>query len=285
MEFNLDLLPEGDSGNAFHLLNEGDERFRQTLAQTLPGRSPLTVKVTLVELHHGRVMYERRRDYATLLVFQIRFQSQLQRQRYKSASVTLEFFDSDSGSPSSNSKRDPHVISIAPDRVHWLHKTSRERTTTHGASLGIRAGPEIAGAEGTVHWEAEETKPVNFKATVTGISSHSKRRYGKENAVTWTMEESSDGADGIPSFLQAAVLLRRNHDGEFLAKLRVRSKVDPRTAMKRLLPFSTGDEDKVIDPIIITPGQTQLQSNAVTGIGETDLDSMEKLPLSSYFRV
>ncbi|RYP49673.1 hypothetical protein DL768_004669 [Monosporascus sp. mg162] len=279
-ELTFDLVPEGGH-SGFHLLNVDDDDFRRVWAQTTNGSSPLSVRVKLAELHHGKIVYEEEICQATLLLFEIRFESSLQERRYKSAKVTLEFFDRDG-----KAKQDPHVVRLAPDKMHWLNKTTYDKTTSRGASLGVQAGAEVAGAEATVQWDVEYTKPKKFKATLTGKPHHSegRRPHKNENAVTWTMQENKDECDGVPSFLQTAVLLKRTYNVPFFARLRIKSNVDFATLLRRALPFTT-DQDKTIDPVVFMPGNVQVRDSSITGITEADLKHMHKLPVSSYFKV
>lgn len=280
MELRFDLVPEGGR-SAFHLPNADDEDFRRVLAQTTNASSPLNVTVRLVELHHGKMMHEQRRYHATLLLLEIRFQSSLQERRYKSANITVEFFDQ-----GGNDRRDPHVMKLAPDRMHWLNKTTYDQTTSRGASLGVQAGMGGVGADAAVHWDAEYTKPKKFKATLTGRSHHSDGRkvFRGENAVTWTMQENEDECEGVPSFLQTAVLLMRPENALFFAKLRVKSNVDFITRLRRALPFTT-DQDKIIDPVVFTPASAQVRNSSITRITEQELENMHDLPISKYFKI
>lgn len=277
-EFTVDFVPEGDA-SGFHAPNGPDEDFRRILVQTPGEVHALSMKIKLVEVHHGKMKHEWMDCQATLLVLEFRFCSRLQSHRYKSASVTLDFLDK-----AGNSKRNPSVAAMAPDRMHWLNKTTYDRTTSYGASLGAQAGIEGAGADANVHWAAEQTRPLRFKATLTGDSAPSKDTYGDENAATWTMEENKSETDGIPSFLQTAVLLKRSHPGAFVARLRVKSSVDSISALRRSLPLTT-DEDKIIDPVTFRPGEAQLQNFSVTRINKEDLEHMERLPVRQYFTV
>lgn len=138
--------------------------------------------------------------------------------------------------------------------------------------------------EAGVHWQVESTKPTKYRATLTGKNTWSPGHLGAENTAKWTFEENKDGEDGIPAFLQAAVLLRTHASRPFFAKLRVESSVDKVSAARRALPFTT-DEDKIIDHVTFTPGEQQLSYSHITGIKPSDLENMEKLPVGKYFRV
>ncbi|KAF2275929.1 uncharacterized protein EI97DRAFT_458927 [Westerdykella ornata] len=280
MDLTFDLIPEGGA-NSFHLLNDDDEVFRTIWAQTTNNEAPLSVRVKLAEVHHGRMVHESKSYEATLLVFEIRFESVLQERRYKSAQVTFEFFDKEG-----KARRDPHVVKLAPENMHWLNKTTKDKTSSRETTVGARVGPEIAGAEANTRWTVEYTEPKKFKATLAGKPHFSKGRlyHQNHNAVTWTMQENQNEQDGIPSFLQTAVLLKRSHSGPFYAKLRIKSSVDFVARLRRAFPFTT-DQDRRIDPVVFTPGSVQMRNSSITGMTDADLNHMHDLPLPNYFKV
>lgn len=279
LAFDVDLTPKGGN-NAFHVPNPEGSDFRRVFVRTPNERSPLTTRIQLVEIHHGTMMYEGEKHKATLLVLDIRFQSRVQDRRYTSARVTLEFFDA-----GKRAQRDPAVVRVVPDAMHWVHRSSFERTTRAAATLGANAGfSGVVGGEGSLSWEREDKVPLKFKATVSGSRGYSRGKAGDENAVTWAMDENQSEADGIPSFLQTAVLLRRRTDQPFIVKLRVDSTVDLVSQGLRALPLTT-DKDKVVPAIVVKPAETQIRSSAATGITQDDLAAMERLPMEKYFTV
>lgn len=279
LDFSVDLVAEGDD-NAFHMANLPGENFRRVLAQTTSEKSPLNMRIKIVEVHHGKMIHEDEECAATLLIFEFRFQSRVDGRRYQSVTVTLDFFDK-----AGTSRHDPVVVDLAPDRMHWLNKTTYDRRTKLSTSAGVSGGSTgVASADAKVAWEMEQTKPLKFKATLTGNPARSKGKVGDENAVTWTMKENGDAEDGVPSFLQTAVLLKRPYGGAFEARLHVRSDVDMVSAGLRALPVRS-DKDKLIDPVAFTPGRKQVHNNKVSGITEADLESMETIDLSKLFKV
>ncbi|KAK1252168.1 hypothetical protein MKX08_003355 [Trichoderma sp. CBMAI-0020] len=276
-DVTLDLIPEGDAGS-FHLPNAPGEGFRRVLARTPNESSPLYMRVRISEIHHGKMTYEGDHHQATLIVFEFQFLSRLHARRYQKASMTVEFQDTE------NAKRDPVVINLAPNRMHWLNKTIYKRTVQYGASLGVTGGVSIASGEANLHWDVEEEKPQKYKATLTGSPGCSKGKTGDENAVTWVMEENKGENDGIPSFLQTAVLLKRNHNRPFTIKLRVRSEVDTTSAIRRFI-LHQGDKDKGIDLVTVTPDKVQVASSNILNIKESQLQQLERVPVDTYFRV
>ncbi|GAW26178.1 putative ankyrin-3 [Rosellinia necatrix] len=75
---------------------------------------------------------------------------------------------------------------------------------------------------------------------------------GEANTVIWTLEENEDKSDGIPSFLRAAVLLRRQHNVPFSFTVKVKTNVDFVGKVKTLFGLERKDP---IDPVEIGPAQ------------------------------
>jgi hypothetical protein len=280
MDFNVNLYPEGGS-NSLHTRNPDDEEFRRLLVMTQnagAGESPLTMKVALKEMHHGKLTWGRRTFEGTLLVFHFQFKSKVSKRRYRSASITFEFFDKEG-----KSSRDPAVIKVSPstEEDRYLNRSKWTREVTKGGNIGLK--PEWVDVGAKLEWK--DTKDLKFSARLTTETHYSKGKNGDENAVTWSMEENTGQEDGIPSFLQAAVLLRRSTDEPFVAKLRVKSDVDWWSDGRRLLPITT-DVDKIIDPVTITPVTTQnLDNNEITGVTDEELQKMDKLPMDKYYKI
>lgn len=141
-EFTFELVPRGDAGK-FRIQNLPGHEFREPLYNTPNESSPLSTKIKLVEVHHGRMMHDNKPWGATLVLLELNFLSSEQGRRYKNATVMLEFFDK-----GLISQYHPAVVDLAPNRMHWLNKTTRERTTTYGANASAQgsAGPDGLGS-------------------------------------------------------------------------------------------------------------------------------------------
>ncbi|KAI1195867.1 hypothetical protein F5X97DRAFT_345266 [Nemania serpens] len=281
MEFDVGLYPEGGS-NSLHTQNPEDEQFRTILAATEKAHgSPLTMKVTITEVHHGKLRWDRRDFKGTLLLFHFQFRSKVVvGRRCKKSSVTLEFSD-----PGGDMSHYPAVFKVAPspEEDRYLNRTERERERTVWAELNMKPPwVDIGGSS-----EYKDTKPPEFSASlITDTHWSDNKSGGPQDAVTWSMEENAAQEDGVPSFLQTAVLLRRTRTKAFRVQLRVRIEVDWGSNSRGLLVFRS-DADKIIDPILLTPGTAQegVDNSYITGVTDQDLLAMESLPMSNYYTI
>ncbi|KAH9241118.1 hypothetical protein K456DRAFT_1920905 [Colletotrichum gloeosporioides 23] len=277
-EFTISLVPESDSGS-FHLPDRPDEAVQQNLINTSNQSSALSMKIKIAEVYHGHMIHDDKTFESSLILFEMWFLSSEQARRYRSISVTLEFLDQ-----AGHSRRHPTIAAMAPQKMHWLNETTYERTTRYGSNITAQFGMNIANAGTSAHWEAEATKPVHFKATLTGRATSSRNHYATENAAIWTMEENRDEKIGVPSYLQTAVFLRRGSSNPFSVRLQVRSDVDIVSGLRRTMPFTT-DVAKILDDATFDPHNTQTNGSKTTGVETSALDHMERLPVDQYFRV
>ncbi|KAJ3531936.1 hypothetical protein NM208_g8658 [Fusarium decemcellulare] len=286
-EFDFDLHPEGEHGD-FRVRNLAGEDFRTLLVDTPNASSPLSIKINLIEAHHGQMQNDQAQVVgASLIVLDMRFMSSEEGRRYKRIVVDLEFFDKESFRGGKKTDHLPIVASLAPKDRHWLNKTTREKHVQYGTTTTAGANVIPVTLEAGAHWEVDYSKSTSFKATVQGRTVRSIRYSPKENGVQWTMEENKDQDDGVPSFLRAAVLLHRTPESSsrpFLARVNVNSTVDLGSQSRRMCSFTT-DTDNCIDTVAFHPDKTQFRNHSFTGITPADLKDMGALPIHKYFRI
>ncbi|KAF5010798.1 hypothetical protein FDECE_3060 [Fusarium decemcellulare] len=286
-EFDFDLHPKGEHGD-FRVRNLDGEDFRTLLVDTPNASSPLSIKINLIEVHHGQMQNDQAQVVgASLIVLDMRFMSSEEGRRYKRIVVDLEFFDKESFRGGKKTDHLPIVASLAPKDRHWLNKTMRDKHVQYGATTTAGANVIPVTLEAGAHWEVDYSKSTSFKATVQGRTVRSIRYSPKENGVQWTMEENTDQDDGVPSFLRAAVLLHRTPESSsrpFLARVNVNSSVDLGSQSRRMCSFTT-DTDNCIDTVAFHPDKTQFRNHSFTGITTADLKDMGALPIHKYFRI
>ncbi|KAK6196842.1 hypothetical protein LQW54_011157, partial [Pestalotiopsis sp. IQ-011] len=146
---NLNEEPIDDG--EFRTRNEHNQKFRPNLVDR--GNSLFT-KVDIVGITHGK--FSKTAEYATLLVFELRFIATGGR-RFKQAAVTFQFDDAEG-----QATRDPIVHDIAPKDIFALNKTEKVQHIKLSANSGINVGIDAAGAQVGTLWEMEETRNRTF---------------------------------------------------------------------------------------------------------------------------
>ncbi|KAI4858528.1 hypothetical protein F4820DRAFT_442297 [Hypoxylon rubiginosum] len=239
--FDVPLSEKTVEEGEYRTKNRPGERFRSVLGDR--GNQPFT-KITIVSITHGKLTKDD--DFATLLVFELRFIATGGR-RFMSAEVIFRFEDSER-----QMIRDPVVHTISPYGKWAINKTVKVQNVKHGANASINAGIELAGAEAGVSWELEEIKTREFYTALTGKKRVMEKTYGDDNTAIWKLGENEERADGIPTFMRAAVLLRRPEDVPFTFRVDVRTDVDFIGEVKTLFGWEKRDP---IDPVEIDPGR------------------------------
>jgi len=91
---------------------------------------------------------------------------------------------------------------------------------------------------------------------------------GKDNSVIWNLEEDQVNKQGIPSFLRAAVLLRRRDDVPFCFTIAVETGVDFGGQVRRLLGLEKRDP---VDPVELD-NETDLEELSITSLDPATVD-------------
>ncbi|KAI0969671.1 hypothetical protein F4678DRAFT_149826 [Xylaria arbuscula] len=229
------LFEEGDPNSGFRTKNAEGDKARGVL---IDRGDVLALRARLASVTHGD--YAPNGDAATLLVFEFDFLSMKQSRRFKSAKIVLTFEDA-----SGNLKNRPVVVTIAPTGKFFINKTTDKRDVKQSVNASLNAS--VGGVGGSIGyvWDMSHTKETDHATTLVGT----KRLFadsGKDNAVIWNLEEDGVKTAGIPSFLRAAVLLRRRDDVPFRFTIQVETGVDFEGRFRRMLGLK---KPEVVDPV------------------------------------
>lgn len=257
-----------EHGN-FRTKNAPGQKIRPTLVDR---GNQLVTKVNLLGITHGEMAGGD--DLATLLVFEFRFVPTGGR-RFKNAEVTIRFEDS-----GGKMHLDPVVHSIAPEGKWALNKSEKVQNIRLSSNASINARLGLAGAEAGVKWEFAETRNCEYYASLSGSKRIARDgSVGEADTVVWTLDENKHKKDGIPTFMRAAVLLKRPGNVPFTFTVEVSADVDFAGKIKALIGLEKKDP---IDPVEIDPENStkarHLQFNALDP-DTYDLTEMDKLDL------
>ncbi|KAJ5679026.1 hypothetical protein N7462_007270 [Penicillium macrosclerotiorum] len=279
MDEDLDivLLPEGEEGAEFRTKSAAD-KARIVALQAHHGDA-LLLRANVVSITHGTLTPEG--DEATLIVFEFRFISMQKSRRFTQCLINIAFEDAagdwDDG---------PEVHRIAPDGVSMLNQTTTLKDVRSGAGLMVQAGSSPLSTTAGLVWEIREQRKQQFQTTLTGSKKLLHSRTA-DDAVVWSMQENRQKKDGIPTFLRAAVLLRRPTEGAFSFLIQVRSQVDFMTGMESDLRSLFGRK-KVdhVHPVHVDSAVDSRQPHVNSlDSSEMDLAHMDELDLSEYVGV
>ncbi|KAL7960526.1 hypothetical protein V8C34DRAFT_276602 [Trichoderma compactum] len=137
---------------------------------------------------------------ATLVVFQFAFMPRDNRQRFKMADITISFSAGD-------------VTNISPNRTWATFQPETQQELSHSLNPGLEAafGPGKATLGYT--WQLKENAKIEAHSTVEGCTMALKQTHSitkaRQNTIVWVLREKPHTKSGIPSFMQAAALLKR----------------------------------------------------------------------------
>lgn len=266
MGFEIDLLPEGDSGSSFRLTNDPNDPKQRT--NVIERRGAVFIQGTCLDVIHGLFSPDSE-QLVTLVVFKFNFHKRAIGKRIASVNITLEFNGMEAGDVG------PEVFAIAPDDSVTLVPTSQEEHVTNKAGVNI-SGPSFAGfaAGGELSTEKVVDHTRNNATEVTGSKFLKGRSYGPRNCASWDLLENPTTNTGVPSSIRAVILLKRKHEKPFQCKVKVEAKADLLTNMKNLLGHKSDDPllfDPELDPT------NNLQKYDVESLGSLDLSALANI--------
>lgn len=245
-EFEIDLLPEGKEGAEFR--TQPPETFRKVVVQSHRGDALLT-RATVDSITHGSISPGG--DPATLLVLEFRFISMQSSRRFTNCSITVTFEDA-----GGVVELQPEVYKVAPEGVFAINKTSTVSEVQKRASVGAKAGSSSLGTSVGYEWNLKEPQKKDHYGRLRG-SKKILDEGETDNAVVWSMQEDDTPGkkEGIPTFLRAAILLRREADVPFSFLITIRSKVDFKTGLESDLRSLFGNKKvKEVNPVKVDSG-------------------------------
>jgi len=238
--YEILLLEEGDPNSGFRTKNAPGDQARSVL---IDHGDALILRATLASVTHGDFTTDG--DAATLLIFEFNFTSMKSSRRFTSGKVTLRFEDA-----SGNVKNRPVVERIAPAGTFAINKTMSTRDVHQAFNAGVQGGAAGITSELGYVWETSKVEEIEHATRLVG-TKRLLADFGKDDTVIWGLEEDTKKKQGIPSFLRAAVLLRRRDDVPFRFTIAVETELDFGGRLRRLLGLEKPDP---VDPVELDKG-------------------------------
>lgn len=254
--------------------NLGGGEQDPNLIDEILGGNALIVQCDLAQVVHGSI--REGGSPATLAVFQFAFVPRGNNRRFKEVEITITFSAGE-------------LQKIAPDNVWATLPSETQQELSHTISPALEAAFGPAKATLGYAWQLTNTTTKVEHARIEG-SMMVQGQWGggrrKKNTAFWGLYENKQTRSGIPSFLQTAVLLKREKTekdplGEkFGAEITIKGEVDRHTYFKDRLESigkkMSGKSRKGKD-VIFSPDASRGSVKDVNNLMSEDLGAYNRL--------
>ncbi|KAI1200791.1 hypothetical protein F5X97DRAFT_339961 [Nemania serpens] len=277
--FPIALAEEGGARSSLRTRNSEGETLRDVLINQGNNGPKFIANAEIVGLVSGSLTENG--PPATIIVFRFYFIN-LDRdvdRRFVSAKIKVEF-----GDARSRGNMDPVVYAISPDGETRLDKLTQSKDEEKGIHSSVNC---INGLDFGFEWKVSQTKEKDFYAKQMGIKFNNRTTFtGSDNMAIWQLAEHTSKKQGIPSFLQTAVLLQRRGNDKIIMNIAIETETDVistiRIARKRLFG---GVITQPVDPVHTSSEMFKIRNLA--GADELEenspaLKSMKTINMGSF---
>ncbi|KAM0445937.1 hypothetical protein ACHAPV_009265 [Trichoderma viride] len=267
--FDMGMFEGGGQGSGFHTKNNPKDPYQRSQVIQRTGHG-IDIRCSLVDVIHGAISADS--DYwATLLVFQFRFDPQRRARRISEAKIQLRFDVTDA------KNEVPEVEAVSFDGHYSFLPSKQSETITYGSdlSLGSSYGAEL---KGTTKWEKTVARDTIDVTTVSG-SKLVVDNKPPDRIAKWTLLENKTLKTGIPASVQVAVLIKRRDEAVFSCVPRLECKADKWTSMQSF--FGGVPED---DPVLLKPDSkptNKLMDYDTEELGSIDLQKLSDVTFTT----
>lgn len=203
---------------------------------------------------------------ATLLIYDFSFLA-YRSSRIKDADISFEFQDKEG-------QGTPTIYKMAPYLKHTMIPSSEvhSRTLEAGISGAAGFGP-VSLPSPNISVSSSREKTIEHQVEVVGDKPSDD--YGRYYRAQWYLKENESQKKGIASFLRTCILLKRQHDGQFLMRPTVEAKANTATRILSLFATRTLDDPIDLDPSL-SPYQNGVDTTAIDrwNLGAVDMDEL-----------
>ncbi|KAL2842897.1 hypothetical protein BJY01DRAFT_235833 [Aspergillus pseudoustus] len=217
---------------------------------------------------HGR-LDEDADQFASLLVFEFRFDGVRWKSRIPWVSILLEFRSSDPETPDP-----PLVHGFSPQGAYTLLPVEQEEANSREASVNGGVAQMGVSAGITYGWSKSISRTTTNHTRIKGMKICDE--YGDAFGVKWTLEENPASKMGVPTYVRTAVLLERKEEVKFEAEVKIEYEIDRKTWKERF--FGAKDRN---DPILYNPAKPPSCSKKLRS--HFDADNLASLSLDDLF--
>jgi hypothetical protein len=264
---NIGMVESGAQGSGFRIKNDPRDPYQRSQVIQRTGYG-VDIRCSLIDVVHGALSADSN-YWATILVFQFRFDPQKRARRISEASIELRF---DATDPRHTI---PEVDGISFDGRYAFLPSSQSETTTRsakgiiGASYGIDLG-------GTVKWEKTISRETTDATAIIGSKLVLNNRP-PDRVAKWTLLENATLESGVPASVQVAVRLRRMDEEVFSCFPKLTCRADLRTKMAA---FFGGEPE--VDPVLLRPDKKPTDKLMVYDTEELGRVDLQKLSVVTF---
>ncbi|KIW80116.1 hypothetical protein Z517_06731 [Fonsecaea pedrosoi CBS 271.37] len=265
--FSIRLSEGGDSEGYFR--TEDDPNDPDQRSNVIQRKGIFYVDCFCTDIVHGRYSADANcDDLATLVVLKFRFEPLEQNHRIKKVDIQVTF------SPKNDDDCKPWVARMHPEGFFSVHPTTQRETVN--TSVGGKLGANVTGVEVGAELKRDKRveRDVSDATSLQGFILLEGRNYGKPNSVSWILRENKSTRTGVPTSMQAAVLLGREDWTKFQARFTV--KVYPNWLASALSFMKSSPKD---DPVTFDPQRAP--TNKLQVYDTEDLGNPVKLKLAN----
>ncbi|KKO97685.1 hypothetical protein THAR02_10214 [Trichoderma harzianum] len=176
----------------------GAEEYGMRVIEKDISKNALTVQCDLPQITHGTTSDGG--TPATLIVFQFAFMPRDNRKRFKKAEISISFSAGE-------------VTKFTPDGTWATFQSETQQELSHSINPSLEAGIEPVKATVGYTWQLTKNTTIEGHSTVEGCTQMLEQSRSmtkpRKNAILWVLQENPQTKSGIPSFMQAAALLKR----------------------------------------------------------------------------
>ncbi|KAG8674141.1 hypothetical protein FPOAC2_00117 [Fusarium poae] len=261
-EIIFPMTEYGTEEAEFHIRNNSANPFQRAQVIQRIGHG-VTIQCNLIDVVHGAIATDS--DYwATILVFQFRFDPEKKARRIARATIDLTFDCTEVDA------RIPEVDAISFDGNYSFSPSKETMTVTKGGegSIGASFGANL---NTSLKWERTVGHEKSHAATISGRKTWDDK-VGLTRTAQWTLLENDSQKKGVPTSIQLAVRVKRMDEAVFSCHVNLICKADRRTAMQNFFGGSPEDDPILLKPT--KPSKNRLMKYDVEELGAVNLDQL-----------
>ncbi|RGP73712.1 intracellular serine protease [Fusarium longipes] len=256
------MIETGSEASKFRIRNNPIDPFHRAQVIQRTGHG-VQITCNLIDVVHGAISADSN-YWATILVFQFRFDPEKKTRRISEATIEL-VFDTMEAKGSI-----PEVDSLSFNGHHSYSPSMQSVTHVKGGEGSIGAS-FAATASASYKWEKSVGREVAYAATISG-NKLMVDDIGPLRKAKWILLENDDQKKGVPGSVQVAVRVKRLDEAVFSCHVNLTCKADIKTAMRDFFGGLPKD-----DPVLLNPkkGPTnRLLKYDVEELGAVDLETL-----------